>query len=131
MNPLRRAAEEKHGRVRVSRDGALYYAPTSGEKMFLSADDVPRFEAWADAAPQGLGEDLMRLHGREIAPDELALLTAGIKQLELHAAKSAWQAYEKAIRQRAALALREGKGGGALPACWMAMARANEKGDQR
>ncbi len=129
-NPLRLAAEAKHGRVLLSRDNALYYAPASGEKVRLMASDVALIEAWAGIVPRGLGEDLLRLRGREVTAPELALFTLGIKQLELHAASGAWQTYDKAIRQRAALALRDGRGGGGLLGCWMVMERANEKGDQ-
>ena len=119
-NPIRIAMESIHGEVKVARNDALYFVPRTGELIRLSANDVDVFERWANVEPTGLGSDLMRFKGREITPPELALLSLGIKQMELGAAPDTWRAYDKKLRQLAAQCLREKHGGGALFACWAA-----------
>ena len=126
-NPIRMAAESVHGEVKAARNGALYFAPGTGALIELTAADVCAFERWAHVEPSGLGSDLTRLHNREITQPELALLTLGIKQMELGVSQDTWLAYDKKLRQLAAQCLREKRGGGALYACWAAMRLATEE----
>jgi len=123
-HPIRLAAP----RARVDRGGALYlsgeplpgfaaekrgalYALTPGAAL------IGAFAAWArpEAERDGLCAKLMRLSGSEA--DDLPLLLAGIKLLDLSASDSAVKAYEKRVRQRAAVCQRLKSGGGFLWLC--------------
>ena len=107
--------------LRQAFERAGFDARVSGELLHLT----PRI-AWADpfaewaarvARPGELTHSLCRLRGRDAADGEIELWIAGIKLVELGAAEGALSAYDRSVRQRAARALREGRGGGLLCAC--------------
>jgi hypothetical protein len=123
-HPIRLAA----GRAKIDRGGALYlsndpmdgfhcekrgdfYALTPGEAL------VAAFTEWARPLIEadGLARSLTRLEGAE--DEDKKLLIEGIKQMELGAKAPALDAYERRVRQRAALCLRARSGGGLLPLC--------------
>ena len=128
-HPIRLAAP----RVRVDRGGALYlsaepllgfaaevrgalYALTPGAAL------IEAFAAWARplVAWDGLCASLMRLSGGE--SEDLPLLMAGVRLLDLAAPDSAIKAYIKRVRQRAAVCQRLKSGGGLL---WLCLACAH------
>jgi len=123
-HPIRLAAP----RARVDRGGALYlseeplpgflaerrgafYALTPGWAL------IEEFAAWARPKVERDGPcaSLMRRSGEE--EEDLPLLLAGVKLLDLAAPVSATRAYEKRVRQRAAVCLRQRSGGGLLWLC--------------
>lgn len=132
-HPIRLAA----GRARVDRGGALYlsefsipgflcekrgdfYALTPGEEL------IAAFREWA--RPWAEGDPLARsLAGFQGALDaDRRLLIEGIKQIDLGAVASALDAYERRVRQRAALCKRTKSGGAYLPACAACLAIARQ-----
>lgn len=132
-HPIRLAAP----RARVDRGGALYlaevplpgfdaeargalYALTPGEALIGAFADWARRRAAGDV----LVSSLSMLEGG--GADGMPLLIEGIKLLELPAAEGALWAYEKRVRQCAALCLREKSGGGLLPVCAMCLAIARK-----
>ncbi len=131
-HPLRRAA----GCVRVDRGDALYLArePAEGflcgrrgEYWALTPGEalIDAFAAWA--LPRAGGDPLVRslsaLGGG--GAEDVPLLIEGIKLIDLAAPESACAAYEKRLRQRAALRLRTRAGGRllGLSAACLALAR--------
>lgn len=136
-HPLRAEAERLLGGApKLSRSEGLYFAPESAtgalkSELFRHREDalhVTRsgarmFDAWADSqiVPDPLWEDLTRLQAQDVMPLELMLLTLGIKQFELGATPILWMLFEQKVRNIAAEVLRNGKGGGALRACWACM----------
>ena len=118
-NPLRRAAELAHGRIKVSRGEGLYFVPATGEQIRVREGDLAAWAQWVNASPTaGLGLALGRMREREVTDGEIALFCEGVKQWELCAGDGAWMAYERTLRQLAARCLREKRGGGGLFACW-------------
>jgi hypothetical protein len=131
-HPIRRAA----GRARVDRGGALYLARAPAEGFLCE----PRGDGWALTPGEALvrafaawalpraGDDaLVRAllpvgGGAEDAP----LLLEGIKLIDLAAPESALAAYERRLRRRAAVRLREKKGGGLLALCAACLAIARQ-----
>ncbi len=123
-HPIRLAAP----RARVDRGGALYLseeplpgflAEKRGAFYALTPEGslIEAFAAWArpEATGDGACKLLMRLTGGEA--EDLPLLLAGVKLMDLAAPDSAVQAYEKRVRQRAAACLRLKSGGGLLWIC--------------
>lgn len=128
-HPIRLAAP----RARVDRGGALYlceqalpgFAAEKRGAFYALTPDQPLVEAFADWARPKIERDgplasLMRLSGGEA--DDLSLLLAGIRLLDLAAPDSAVKAYVKRVRQRAAVCLRQKSGGGLL---WLCLACAH------
>ena len=132
-HPIRLVA----GRVKIDRGGALYlsetpvegfsserrgqfYALTPGEEL------IAAFREWA--RPWAEGDPLARsLAGFQGALDaDRRLLIEGIKQIDLGAEASALDAYERRVRQRAALCKRTKSGGAYLPACAACLAIAGK-----
>lgn len=132
-HPIRQAAP----RARVDRGGALYlgaaplpgfdaeargalYALTPGTAL------IDAFAHWARqrAAGDTLAASLSGLQGGK--EDGMPLLLEGIKLLELPAAEGALWAYEKRVRQSAAVCLRQRSGGGLLAMCAMCLAIARK-----
>lgn len=132
-HPIRQAAL----RARVDRGGALYlgaaplpgfdaeargalYALTPGTAL------IDAFAQWARqrAAGDTLAASLSGLQGGK--EDGMPLLLEGIKLLELPAAEGALWAYEKRVRQSAAVCLRQRSGGGLLALCAMCLAIARK-----
>ena len=70
---------------------------------------------WLGPAQDALGMDGLR--SREAEAEDLRLLGEGVKRWELAMDRPALSAYEKSVRQRAAVCLRTGKGGGTLWLC--------------
>lgn len=117
-HPLRVDAEARYGRVLVDRGDALYFVPRSGERVYADEAGAREFVEWAGVEPIGLGAELVRFAGRPVRAEELDLFQDGIKQLELGATAQSRAAYERRLRQLAAVVMREGVGGGLLYACW-------------
>jgi hypothetical protein len=119
--------------ARVDRGGALYLsdeplpgflAEKRGEFYALTPDEalIEAFAAWARPKVRWDGQCalLSRLSGGEA--EDLPLLLAGIRLLDIAAPDSAIKAYEKRVRQRAAVCLRLKSGGGLL---WLCLACAH------
>jgi hypothetical protein len=131
-HPIRLAAP----RARVDRGGALYLsteplpgflAEARGARFALTPDEalIAAFGEWIlpKAEEDHLTKSLMKLENQ--TPD-IGLLVEGIKLLDLHAPKGAVHAYEKKVRQRAAVCLREACGGGLLWLCAACVSVAGE-----
>ncbi len=132
-HPVRLAA----GRARVDRGDALYladvpvdgffceprghfFALTPGEALL---EDFARWLApWARR--DGLALSLAGLLG--VAQEDRRLLIEGIKLLDLGAKEPSLTAYERRLRQRAAVCLREKRGGDLLAACAACLAAARQ-----
>ena len=120
-HPLRRAAEALHGRVLADKGDGLYFVPATGLRIFATEDEIRAWLNWVPVAPSGLGASLHGLRNRPMSAAEIALFCEGLKLWELNAPPSAWDAYEKSLRQLAAVCLRQNTGGG-LYAAWTALA---------
>lgn len=132
-HPIRRAAEG----ARVDRSGALYLSrervegfscARRGEFCALTPGPalIRDFADWARPRTEadGLTRSLARLSGGEEA--DLTLLLAGIKLVDLGAPEASLSAYEGRIRRRAAVCLREKRGGGLLWLCAACLALARQ-----
>ena len=128
-HPIRLAAP----RARVDRGGALYLSeePLPGfiaEKrgaLYALTPEEALIRAFADWIRPKVERDgpcvpLMRLAGGEA--EDLALLLAGVKLMDVAPPDSAVRAYEKRVRQRAAVCQRQRSGGGLL---WLCLACAH------
>ena len=128
-HPIRLAAP----RARVDRGSALYlsegplpgfsaekrgalYALTPKEALIGAFTDWIRPKVERD----GACVSLMRLTGGEA--EDLPLLLAGVKLMDVAPPDSAVRAYEKRVRQRAAVCQRQRSGGGLL---WLCLACAH------
>ncbi len=122
-HPIRTAAP----RARVDRGGALYLsqeplpgftAEARGALFALTPDEslIAAFAEWIHpkAEEDQLTKSLMKLQDQ--MPD-IGLLVEGIKLIDLAAPKGAVEAYEKRVRQSAAVCLRAKSGGGLLWLC--------------
>jgi len=131
-HPIRLAAP----RARVDRGGALYIseAPLQGFNaeargaLYALTPGAALIDAFADWARRRAAGDVLALSLSALSGDgaDMPLLVEGIKLLELPAAEGALWAYEKRLRQRAAVCLREKTGGGRLQLCAMCLAIAKE-----
>jgi hypothetical protein len=132
-HPVRLAA----GRARVDRGDALYladapaegflcerrgdfYALTPGDKLIAAFCEWVR--PWAIGDP--LARSLTGLTGVEDA--DRRLLIEGIKRIDLGAGGAALCAYERRVRQRAALCMRTKRGGELLSDCAACLAIARQ-----
>lgn len=142
MTPMRRAALEllPEGQgvfLRCDRGSALYVTNAPGRTgavinwaaagwscteraglAFLVPEDrwIGLFMQWARGQVRSAwmtGETENASFGG-ILPEDRALWIEGVKRLELHGDVSG---YEKLVRQRAAVCLREKRGGGSIAAC--------------
>lgn len=153
MTPLRKAAlailpEKKGIFLRCDRGSALYvtnapaftdesidrgsagfFCRTEGKLLFLSPGDawIEQMEEWlrARTAFDRLAASLKNACFGETLDEDRALFIEGAKLLEM---KSDARAYEKKVRQRAAVCLREKRGGGALVVCGLIVDFLNEGG---
>lgn len=139
QNPLRARAEQVlagSGRafLRCDRGSGLYVTNAALTQEQLSALVQAGFRAerqgalWRLFPGEGLREaveawlaeeaDALRLPVfSEAQAEDWALLTEGVKRLELRADRAALDGYEKRLRQRAAECMRTGQGGGLLTLC--------------
>ena len=128
-HPIRAAA----GRARVDRGDGLYLADGPREgflcaprgTLFSLTPGEALIEAFAEWMRPQIPRDgpcvsLMRLSGGEA--DDLPLLLAGIRLLDLGASEAMIRGYIKRVRQRAAVCLRQKAGGGRL---WLCLACAH------
>lgn len=120
--PMRTEAE-------IGWDKAGFHHRTEGKLCFLIPDDlwIERLEGWLERHVKE-----KRLAGRaanacfgEVCEADFALWIEGIKRLELHADAAG---YEKLVRQRAAVCLREKRGGGTIISCALMADYLNEGG---
>lgn len=142
MNPIRRAAAEKLSGIRgaflrCDRGNALYvtnapvmidekidwdtagfFAREEGKLCFLVPGEgwIEPFEAWARAQVQcaRLSGAICNAGFEQTDKEDMRLFIDGIKRLEM---KGDAAGYERLVRQRAAVCLRERSGGGTLVAC--------------
>ena len=104
--------------IDASFSGATGFTLTRrGQLVFFLPDEsrLLRLEAQHRQPPDTLCASLMRFRGAEIAPDTLLLFAQGIKLLDLkNAPKADIAAFDRKLRQTAAVALRGGCCGGGL-----------------
>ena len=154
MNPLREAAlslipENRGIFLRCDRGEALYVSnaparteiPIDWEKsgfsvraeeklVFLTPDAAwaGRLEAWLAAKTDArLACAVRSADFHETADEDMALLVEGVKLMEL---RGEVRGYEKKVRQRAAVCLREKRGGGTLGVCALIADYLNEGGNR-
>ena len=154
MTPLREAAlslipENQGIFLRCDRGEALYVtnAPartetpidwetagfavrTEGKLVFLTPDAawIGRLEEWLAAKTDArLACAIRPADFHETADMDMALLIEGVKLIEL---RGDVRGYEKKVRQRAAVCLREKSGGGTLGVCALITDYLNEGGNQ-
>ena len=82
---------------------------------------VRALTAWLEGEEQSLYLPAWQDRAEQLA--DWALLWEGIKRLEMPGDRAALVGYEKKLRQRAALCLRTGAGGGMLPLCGQLLSR--------
>ena len=85
-------------------------------RILPDAQWVADFEATVPEPPDALCTSIVRFRGMQADADNLRLFARGAKLLDALASTGEIDAYDRALRQRAALALRGGCGGG-LYAC--------------
>lgn len=100
---------------RGTRRGTLLY-------LLPDASRIYRMERSAEQPPSELSASLLRFKGSVPDEENIKLWTQGIKLLNAKRDDAAIKAYDRALRQRAACALR-GACGGALYACALIDAR--------
>ena len=128
-HPIRLAAP----RARVDRGGALYLseeplpgfiAEKRGALYALTPEEalIGAFADWIRSKVErdGTCVSLMRLTGGDA--EDIPLLLAGVKLMDVAPPDSAVRAYEKRVRQRAAVCQRQRSGGGLL---WLCLACAH------
>jgi len=120
--PMRTDAE-------IGWERAGFHQRTEGKLCFLMPDElwIGRLEGWIDRRVKE-----KRLAGRvenacfgEVGEADFALWIEGIKRLEMNADAAG---YEKLVRQRAAVCLREKRGGGTIVSCALMADYLNEGG---
>lgn len=108
---------------------AGFYQKTDERLTFLTPDTewIGRFEEWLrpQVREKRLSEALSRASLGEILEEDMKLFIEGVKRIEM---KGEAREYEKLVRQRAAVCLRERKGGGALACCALIADYLNERG---
>lgn len=111
--------------------GTGFSCEAQGRLVFLSPENewMERMEIWlrARTKPHGLAASLGNACFGEIMDEDRALFTEGVKLLEV---KGDVRGYEKKVRQRAAVCLREKRGGGALVVCGLIADFLNEGGKE-
>ena len=118
-------------------DEPIYWASAGfsceaqGRLLFLLPEDewIERMDAWlrVRTKPHGLAASLGNASFGEITDEDRALFTEGVKLLEV---KGDVRGYEKKVRQRAAVCLREKRGGGTLVVCSLIADYLNEGGKE-
>lgn len=142
MNPIRRAAAEKLSGIRgaflrcdrgnalyvtnapvmidekIDWDAAGFFAREEGKLCFLVPGEgwIGSFEEWARGQVQcaRLSKAVCNASFGAVEPEDMRLFAEGIKRFEM---KGDAAGYERLVRQRAAVCLRERSGGGTLVAC--------------
>ncbi len=102
-----------------------FHARVERGLCFLTPRDewIERFCAWAQTAQDEEAERLSRAaQDEDIHQEDRALWLAGVKLLEMGADGMHLMLYEKRARQRAAVCMREKRGGGALRAAALCIA---------
>lgn len=117
--------------AQIDWESAGFVCRTEGKLLFLSPEEawIDRAEQWlrARTEPHGLSEALRNACFGEVMDEDRALFIEGMKALEM---KGDVRAYEKKIRQRAAVCLREKQGGGTLAVCGLMIDFLNEGGKE-
>jgi len=98
--------------------GSGFEHRTEGKLIFLTpqAEWIDRIEQWLEnrTDAQRLRKAVGHADFQEISREDLSLFIEGVKRLEM---RGDAEEYEKRVRQRAAVCLREKRGGGTLRAC--------------
>ena len=112
----------------IDWESAGFSYSTVGKLCFLipQTEWVDRLEQWlAPKTEARLAADIRHADFHETAEEDAALLIEGVKLMEL---QGDVRVYEKKIRQRAAVCLREKRGGGTLGVCALMIDFLNEGG---
>ena len=153
MTPVRYAAEEclrgiRGAFLRCDRGDRLYvtnaqikmreaidwrkagfHAENVGNLTFLTPDKgwIGRFAEWIgqEVREKRFSDTVRNACFGETDEEDMKLWIDGMKRLEM---KGDAAGYEKLVRQRAAVCLRERRGGGTLPACALIVDLMNEGG---
>jgi len=113
---------------RVRQDGGHLFITPLPRWVSLFVEQLrPPGPSRRDPATHSLLEDMSRFQEKPVGEaNDYPLWIRGLKLLELEAAEGQLEAYDRAIREAAALAQRSQEGGGALYACAICYSRALE-----